>query len=234
MTWDSNVPKANESVKANRTRFVNNFTYIANVMGTPAAGSENLNTTKDHFWSNNGNLNGRHRFIKSPAFTSSGSPADPVMGADCDCVWYAKRLLSINSTVQQDVQPFYRNSTQIMQMLGIRAMGVFNGSSSDPAQADVVYSFNLNTQAAASKGIKRNSTGDYTVNFSNSLPSANYLVIGGTVRATSGPGVLVVQGNGTLSNVKTTTFFKFFTERLSSGGPELQDPTQAWFVVFGG
>src|ERR1044071_8470795 len=111
MTWNVNTPLGSVSVKSNKSRIAGNFQYITEKMGNHPAGDPNTNTLRDHFWDTSSALDGRHRFIKSPGYTVSGSPADPVMGNLCDSVTYCKLLSSTVSTAQQDVQPFYQNSS---------------------------------------------------------------------------------------------------------------------------
>lgn len=242
MAWDSNWPVGTISVKANKPQGVANMQYIENTIGNAAVGV-NLTTTTDHFFDVSATLDGHHRFIKMPRFTSTEiapNDVDPQLSTDIDSILYPKLKTAIESTVQQDVQPFYKNldasnAIQIMQILGIRAMGVFNGSSSTPAQASVVYSHNLATQTAGTKGIVRDAEGRYTVNFASPMPSANYLVFGGAIRnkssLTADELLFVVSAGPTLATMKTTTFFKFST---LSGSSAVHDPLQAWFMVFGG
>lgn len=233
MTWNSTFPDGTVSVKANKTIGQQNTTYIETTMGDSAEGS-NAVTTRDHYWNVDADLDGRHRFIQSKAFQVGGSPTDPVIGTNMDTVLYPKLKLALESTAQQDVQYFLRNSGQIMQMMGIRAMGVFNGSASTPAQAAVVYSHNLATQSASPKGIVRTGTGLYTITFASALPSANYLVLGGAIRnnaSASSELLFEVQASTSLTSVKSTTTLKIMTR---SDGGTAHDPLQAWFVCFGG
>ena len=233
MPWNSLSPIGSISVRANRTTMNQNTTYIETTMGNSIVGS-NLVTTRDHFWNVGANEDGRHRFIQSPGFTVGAAPADPVIGTGMDAVSYVKLLSSVVSTAQQDVQPFYRNTKQIMQLLGIRAMCVFNGSGVTPLQADVVYSHNMALQSAGTPGIVRNGTGLYTATFDIALPSDNYLILGGAIRnsSTSTNELLFeVSAATTLTNTKSTTRFRFMTR---SDGGSAHDPLQAWFICFGG
>lgn len=230
MTWHSTFPLGTVSVKANRPIGQDNTTYIETTMGNSIIGTNGV-TTRDHFWNVGANEDGRHRWIQSPAFTVGGLPADANIGTAMDGVLWYKLLSSTVSTAQQDVQPFYRNVKQIMQLLCIRAMGVFNGSEDTPEQAHVVYSHNLAAQPA---GIVRTGTGRYTVTFANALPSNNYLVLGGAIRNDSSLGtelLFEMQAAVSLNTVKSTTAFRFMTR--SDGGTG-HDPLQAWFVCFGG
>lgn len=234
MPWNSNWPFGNQSVKSNESPGLENTTYIETTMGNDIVGT-NANGTQDHFWDVDAGLDGHHRFMKLPGFTVGGLPDDPIFDTNfIKAVYYVKQKLAAESTAQQDFQCFYKNSTNIMQLLGIRAMGVFNGSGATPPQASVVYSHNLALQTAGTPGIFRNATGDYTVTFDSALPSENYLILGGAVRSDSARELLFeVKGtNGAgLAAVKTINFFKFITQ--SDGGNKV-DPLQCWFVCFGG
>ena len=58
------------------------------------------------------NYDGRHRFIKSPAYTVSGSPADPGgtgLGTSMDGILYLK-------TTNSQAQWFHRNTSKIYQV----------------------------------------------------------------------------------------------------------------------
>lgn len=103
MVWNSTWPDGTISVRANRTKGNQNTTYVGDTMGNVAVGT-NATTTTDHFWGIDSNLDGHHRFIKSPAFTVGGSPDDPAIGTGIDGCLYLK---TTNSTAQV----FYKNAT---------------------------------------------------------------------------------------------------------------------------
>lgn len=235
MPWNAVWPDGAVSVRANRTKGNQNTTYIDTTMGNSIVGT-NTAATRDHFWNVGSNEDGRHRFVQSPAFTSTAPAPDdvyPVIGTGMDSVLFSKLLTSTQSTAQQDVNPFYRNASAIMQVLGIRAMGVFNGGAASPSQANVVYSHNLALQAAGTPGIVWNSTGLYTITFATALPSNAYLVLGGAIRNGSAANELLfeVQGAAAVNSVKSTTTLKIM---FRSDGGTVHDPLQAWFVCFGG
>lgn len=91
MAWVTNSPVGTLSVKDNRAQMNANNTYINTYLGNQSA-FENLDTTRDHFWNIDSNRDGRHRFICSPAFTTSDgvTPTDPVVGAGMSAVLYLK------------------------------------------------------------------------------------------------------------------------------------------------
>lgn len=220
MPWNSTSPNGALSVAANRPYQQENTTYIETTMGNSVVGTNTV-TTRDHFWNVGSNENGRHRFIQSPAFTVGGLPTNPVIGTGMDSVLFSKLLTVTESTAQQDVQPFFRNVTGIMQLLGIRACAVFNGSGT------MVYQHNVSS-------VSRTATGRYTVNFSTALPSNAYLVLGGAIRNDSSASaelLFEIQGATTLTNVKSTALVKVMT---NSDGGTAHDPLQAWVVCFGG
>jgi len=234
MPWNSTWPDGTVSVKANDATGVQNTNYIKATMGASIVGT-NTGATTDHFWDVDANLNGHHRFVKMPKFTSTAvapDDTDPAIGVGIDAAYYAKLKLTLESTAAQDVQAFFKNTTSpVMQLLGIRAMGVFTGGAADPTQAEVLYSHNLATQTAGTKGIVHTSTGHYTVTFATALPTANYLILGGAIRDSDAELLFGVRGNASLAAVKSTTMFKFSTQ---SDGGTVHNPLQAWFICFGG
>jgi hypothetical protein len=102
MTWNSTWPINTLSVKANQVPGNQNTVYIETNMGNSVVGTNTV-TTRDHFWNVDANLDGRHRFIQSPAFTEGGNPADPVVGTSMDGVIFIKQI-------KDTVQGFYRNN----------------------------------------------------------------------------------------------------------------------------
>lgn len=125
MTWNAASPNGNQSVKANRAQMNTNNSYIQSKMGDSVVGT-NTATTRDHFWSVDANLDGRHRFIQSPAFTVGGNPANPVLGTSMAGVSYFK-------TTNGRVEGFYRNASGIYQHIPSFLEGsiVLTGSNTD-------------------------------------------------------------------------------------------------------
>jgi len=109
MVWQTTCPVGTQSVRANKQVFQDNVNYIQTYMGNEVVGT-NGNATRDHFWNVDANLDGHHRFVKSPAFTVGGIPADPVIGTGMDGVIYLK-------TTNGRVEGFYRNSNGIYQFI---------------------------------------------------------------------------------------------------------------------
>lgn len=118
MPWNSTWPVGSISVKANRVIGQQNTTYIETTMGNSVVGT-NTNTTRDHFWNVGSDEDGRHRFFQSPAFTVGGNPADPVIGAGMNGVFYFK-------TVQTRAQGFFRNAQGIFQVFPAIITGTVN------------------------------------------------------------------------------------------------------------
>jgi len=227
MPWNSEWPLGSASVKANRVTGDENTKYIQTTMGNMVVGTNAVDTT-DHFWDVDPELDGHHRFIRSPGFTVGGNPADPLVGTAMDQVIYAKLKDASESTAQQDVQPFARNATGIAQLLGIRAMAVFDSTPT------LQYGHNC--------VVTKNGTGDFTLTFSSALPSANYLVyIGGVRNNSTGNNSVygfVKAGTTTPPASKTANLVRvqFLTQVsvFSVSLPIAVDPLQSWVVVFGG
>lgn len=223
MPWNSTAPLGSVSVKANRTILQQNTTYTEITMGLSIVGTNTV-TTRDHFWNVGTNEDGRHRFIQSPAFTVASLPVDPVLGTGMDSVTYSKLKLVAESTSQQDVQPFFRNASAVMQILGIRACAVFDVSG---GVVTMRYSHNGT--------VSRDSEGKYRLTFTTALPSRNYLILGSGVRNTSSSSDVVLfapRGAETVTDSKSTTrcLFNF----VSGSAGNALDPLQGCVVVFGG
>lgn len=214
MTWYKDVIDGSLSVKVNRPRLNANSTYIDTTM------------KKDHQWDAGGTLDGRHIQAMMPKLESGGTPTDPVIAATgCDLAYYAKQKTSTESPSNQDVQPFGINAWGAMQLLGIRACGLFTYS-----PISVQYSHNLALQSDPTPGIVRENIGLFNVTFATALPSANYLVFVGAQRSTTGLMICSVRSAAT-ENSKTTTGMKLVFDNSSFN---VEDPAVAWFVCFGG
>jgi len=225
MVWKTTAPDGTKSVKDNRSILQDNTTYTKTTMNV------------DHFWDDaTAGNDGHHQFVQMPKSDVGGTPTDPSLAALMDGLVYAKELTSTESVNNQDVKPFFINEsaaagatlcvTQVMQLLGIRAMCVFDVS---PAGAITeLYKHNCT--------VTRTSAGRFTATFTAELPTNDYIAIGDCIRRDANPGNVnhwAPQGAATVSTVKSTTFFKFITYTYS-GSPSNVDPLQAWFVIFGG
>lgn len=224
MPWNSTFPLGSVSVKANKLIGNQNTTYIENTMGKEIVGTNTV-TTRDHFWNVGSDEDGRHRFMQSPAFTVATLPEDPVLGTGMDAVWYAKLKLVAESVSQQDVQPFFKNASAIMQVLGIRACAVF-----DVSGAGVVT-----MQYSHNGTVTKEATGKYRLTFTTALPSRNYLILGSGVRNTASTSDIInfcPRGAQSVTNSKSTTrcLFNFVT----GSDANLSDPLQGCVVCFGG
>jgi hypothetical protein len=101
-------------------------------------------------------------------------------------------------------------------MTGIcKAWCAFNGSTST-----ILGSFNVSS-------VTRGATGDYTVNYTTAMPSANYVPVTNTI--TTGGGKSIAALTGTLP---TTTSVNFFTSATLASGAQ-SDSTYAVVAVFG-
>ncbi len=238
MTWSSLWPDPALSVKANQPAGALNTTYIENTLGNVANGSANSTATKDHFWNVAANFDGRHRYINSPAYTtSSPGVTDPVIGAGMDCVLFPRFKTVQEAVAQQDVQYFLKNgSSQVMQMLGIRACIVFNWNIAVPTAPTIVYAHNCTLDASLLHvpASQPQTPQQFSMLFTNPLPSINYLPFGGAVvSGTEYP--LVIPAHGTaLSDVKTVNLMKFSMITISGPSFNSYTPFQVWAFVFGG
>jgi len=230
-TWNPLSPDGSKSVKQNRPLMQQNTTYIQTEMG------------KDHYWdaaeAADGGKKGHHKFVQMLSTDDGETPAvsdNPAPVGDMDGVFYVRKKTAIESPANQDVQAFFRNtgatSSSFMQLMGIRACGLITGITSNRAlvDAEIPYSHNIGS-------IVRSGEGRYTVTFDTAMPSINYLVFGDALRSSSDgvPQGFNTEGS-TDSSSKSTTTFKFQTRKVTGGSTDgnLEDPKQAWFVVFGG
>lgn len=216
MPWNSTWPDGTKSVKGNTTTGQQNTTYTKTTLNN------------DHFWDIGVNEDGHHKFAQMLKVTAGAPPvpADPALATGMDLVYYSKQKTSTESTVQQDVQPFAKNNTAVMQLLGIRACVVFDQDGTFPFPiTGIVYSHNV-------ASVTKTSNFNYTVTFTTALPSANYLVLGGAVANTAGAGNQIdvtVDSSNALANVKTTALVK-----IATSGSLAIKPMQVWVVCFGG
>jgi hypothetical protein len=215
--WNSQWPIGNKSVKFNKDPGVQNTEYIETIM--------NL----DHHWKDSTNTDGHHKWIQMPQQGTPATPTDAPLATGMDGVIFAKATDALNT--YQDVQPFFMNNadigtpgiTNLMQMLGMRACGVFLGRSSN-GNCTLNYSHNIST-------ISRGGSGEYTITYTNPLPSANYLVFSGMTSEISGL-LRMRQFTSSMSEVKTATFCKLICEFRTDF--QQFDPYQGWFFCFGG
>lgn len=216
MSWSSTSPDGTKSVKANEAPMAANTVYTETEMNI------------DHFWNIGADEDGRHKFAQMPKYEDGevATPTSPTIGAGMDLAYFARLKTAAEATAAQDVQPYARNAGGIMQLLGIRACGVFN------AAGTLSYSHNCT--------LTRTGTGRFTVNFTTALPTVNYVFLGGGVANTSTTNDIVtceVEASTALNSVKTVNLVKFRTVLLTGGGSPTRtsaDPLQGYFVVFGG
>lgn len=213
MTWNPDTPLGTISVKDNRSRFVNNNTYTESKMNV------------DHYWNIGGDEDGHHKFVQCPKTETGGTPSDPTVATGMDGAIYLKQKTAVESPDFQGVLPYFKDSQVtpgIMEILGIRACCVFSVSAGIVTQE---YSHNVT--------VVRNSIGDFTATFTVSLPSANYIFLGGAHLPTSLNSMRAIVPSGASS--KTTALVKMQTLRDNiNENFDPRDPLQAWFVVFGG
>lgn len=218
-TW----PDGTKSVKDNKAQAIFNTDYIETTMQV------------DHYFDEGASSDGHHKYVQSPKSESGGTPSDPSLATGQDGVSYFKEKTAVESPAQQDVQPYFRNAGQVMQLLGIRACGVFTV---DGDNITVNYSHNLAVQdtpggsTISSDGIYRASTGAYVVKFAAALPSDDYLILADTL-ASGGVAIKpeFISGAG---NKQTTDFTMLTVTGIGTSTAIPTDPLQCWFVVFGG
>lgn len=210
MVWNPISPDGTKSVKLNKTIIQANTTYTETEMN------------KDHYWNIGVNEDGRHKFTQMPKTVVGGLPSDAVLAAGMDLVTYAKE--------NSDIQGFLRNSTNIMQILGMKAVGIFNVTGAGVLTN--IYSHNCT--------VVRNGVGRFQANFTTALNSANYGFFCGAVSRnadTSSQIIGNIESDTVLTNNKTVNKVVFRTIVIYGSSSIIRtvtDPMQAWFIVFGG
>lgn len=183
MTWNSTAPLGSASVKANRVIIQENTTYIEETLGNQVVGTNpDPQTAKDHFWDISPELDGRHRFMQSPAFVDSlGASTVPNFGDGMAGIHYLKTKTALEAPALQKPEPFHKtwdgSNVQLLQ-LGFRVMLRFKCDGvSQPQQSDMLYYHNVKPYDAdpTLTGIQRTSLGIYVVRFATPLPSVNYI-----------------------------------------------------------
>lgn len=234
MTWTPVVPDGSISVAANEANMLANTAYIKTTMGGTANDTTNTASIRDHYWHVGANFDGRHRFINSPAYTISGSPADPVIGTGMGGVSYFKTLSSAESPGNQDVQPYFRNAGGIMQILALRAAICFTLTpnavlANAPTVASTDYAINASVDVT---NMTKALTREFTVNFATNLPSINYFVQGDCV-AKSGTSFFRITPtpSATVGDTKKVGSIKL---NARPDGTDVGPPLQVWVYVFGG
>ena len=218
MAWNALCPDGSKSVKDNNPIILANTVYTSATMNV------------DHFWAVGVNEDGHHLQIQMPKTEVAGVPADVVLAAGMDSVLYAKKKTATESTAQQDVNSYLRNSTDnIMQLLGIRACVIWNiVAGGDPTNQAIVYSHNVSSVA-------RQTPGRYQINYTTALPSNNYLVLGGGMEETVDTTFSSLYGSvasGSAVGVRKNQNACIFV--LRSPALVLTNAMQGWFICFGG
>jgi hypothetical protein len=186
---------------------------------------------------------GRHKWVQTVATNDADSTltTNVARATGMDLVYFSRFKTAVEATANQDCQPYVKNlgaaleatpyPLGVMQLLGIRAMAVFDVVQAAPYTVSIVYGHNA---SAITFTLDLGVPNIYTLTFTNALPTANYLVLGGVVcaNATSDAAYFVLPSAGALTNTKSTTSVKF--QFKSVGSTASRTPLQGWIVVFGG
>lgn len=218
VTWNEDTPDGAKSLSVNTPKMLENTAYTKAKLGL------------DHYWSSGDDTkDGYHKYAQ---MTKNGgdTPVDPTLAGAMDSVYYAKKKTAAESVAQQDVQPFFLTAaTAVMQILGIRAMALFDV---DPTTKAITIQYSHNVTS-----VTRTAASLYTITFTNALPSANYLAMGsgmGGSAIASSPCYFSVQSAVALATSKTTALCKIRLVSSSAGTPASTDPLQGWVIMFGG
>jgi len=223
MGWHETAPVGTNTVKANESTLNDNTVYTETEMN------------KDHFWNIGGDEDGHHKFAQMPKYTDGAiaTPTSPTLVGSADLAYFARLKTAAEAPGGADVQPYIRNASATMQLLGIRAMGVFT-----VAGGLIVMQYSHNLDAANPVTFQGGATGKFIAKFATALPTNNYAVLGGGVFSggTEDFMHLNVQGSdsGPLTNSKKVDLVNFRTYVLTAGDQQNVNPLQCWFICFGG
>lgn len=232
MTWNSIWPLGTTSVKNNRASGQQNTAYME------------TKQKLDHYWNENANNDGHHRYVEMPNITAASRPSgidvnkDPsALAAGQTCLLYTRKKTPTESPGAQYDEPYvYTEAGAVKQymQLGFHVMVHFTISGpGDPSQAEVLYSHNLATQTDVPKGVKRDGTGLYTLNFAKDLPSANYILFGSAMRSSDNPTLNVAIATAA---AKTTSMNKSWVKIAinSTKSGSLSQPLVVMVSICGG
>jgi hypothetical protein len=196
---------------------------------------------KDHFWKGvvgvGNDEQGHHRWAQMVATNDADKALETnaVPATGMDLVYFNRfKTATENPSAYIDAQPFVisndptlpvPNST-VMQLLGIRAMILYNVVAGVPA---LVSSFNV-----APAGLQYQGIGRVKIVYTVPLPSDNYFVLGGGMVNAAGtlqPLIASVTSATAVNAIKRTVDCDMVTT-LANGN--VTDPLQAWFIMFGG
>lgn len=229
MGWNGTSPVGSQSVKDNRTIIQDNTTYIENTVG------------QDHFWNSGGTTDGHHKYMQTVAtnIASTSVATNTLLQTQMNLVYYSRLKTPTEATTAsaQTCQPYVKNAGSdveatpfplgVMQLLGIRAMGLFEVSIGNAVT--VLYSHNI-------LSISRPNEGVFPILFSvaDPLPSPDYFVLGGAIGRSNQEidFVLPAAVADDPTDFKSTTGLTIYTQQRAT--TTQLDPLQAWFVCFGG
>ena len=140
MTWDASTPNGSISVSANKTKFVNNYSYI-----------ETQWQKDHHFDDSNANLDGHHKQIEMPS--NSSVPAlstDMTSGfTTVENTYYTDNASTTNdiAVYEGKIKDVTTGTSHPIQLLPVLAWGTFSQPAGGTTVTDVNM-FNLNSQMA--------------------------------------------------------------------------------------
>lgn len=224
MPWNSIWPVQNVSVKLNGPTGRENTDYVQTSMN------------EDHFWNKGLLKDGHHKWAQMEATNDADKTlqTNPALATDMDLVYFTRYKTALESIVQQDSQPFAINQGSVapfpqavLQLLGIRAMVVFNSVPGNVAQT-IVYHHNVTS-------VVRQIEGRFQITYASPLPSSNYLLIGGAMGNSANnvftPMGLSVSSGASVAARKNALAAVFLTY---AGAGTLTDGLQTWLICFGG
>lgn len=205
--WSSLSPDGSKSVKQNTAPMAANTAYTETTLNN------------DHFWNIGVDEDGYHKRVSMENYTdtATGAPIDSPIPVGMDGVHYLRELAGF-------AQPFYRNINSIMPLLGIRAIAVFNNVPGNAPQT-LVYSYNVTSV------IRQTPAGRYEANFITSVPSDNYVILGGGISGINADTACSFSASSAigLGNKNMNGFIFLLSSAVAPANIQ-----QGWIVCFGG
>lgn len=218
-SWETLSPDGSKSTKRNVAIMNTNTVYTT------------TNMRLDHYWANDADKDGYHKQV-----SMDDMAADPTsLPTAIDSQLYVRKKTAIESPDVQLTEPYMYSTpdsgvTNYYMQMGMRCMVCFDGLT----QGNIRYSHNLNSQTDSPAGVVLNGDGSYTLNFTNSMPSVNYIVTGTAMRYTTG-GPLVnvgVQANTAFANSLDKDWVRLEFRRSDTDA--IVQPGRAMIMICGG
>lgn len=220
MVWRTTCLDGAQSAAANVSITQDNTDYIQKVMGDVS------NNDRDHFWNiDEASKDGRHRQVQMQNFADiySGAPTTPTLATGMDL---ALSVLT-NGSLPEVV---LKNSSGIMQLLGIRAYAIWTFvAGGDPTTQTLLNSYNVSL-------VQLQSDARFKITFATALPNENYVVFCGGMSQSGNSEFNITNGSVPSGTAVTARKRDVDCLMVLRTGANAVPSTllQGWFLAFGG